>query len=365
VFPDYSLATIQTVILLPSLLVAVCGVISALLTRYNKISKKSSVLFGLAMLSLTGLLPIFFHTDFWQFVALNVIMGTGEGFLVPIAVSIMFDTFEEKERRFISGLQFSFVAGGCIFLSVVGGLLTRLIWYGGYILLLLAVVLIMAVYSVPNKKRQLPASKERLHAQKRTKLHKDVYYYSAMAFLFLLLYTVTNSNLSTHLAEANLGDAAVTGVANAVMMVGGISAGIGFGKLSSALKDHVITLSFLLIFIGFNAFKPPAGFSHRGFCRRLHHRHDHEHDRPAVHVRYFHARGRNELRDGNDAVFQHRARPGRIFILRLIYEPDDAARRGVHAVQISVCRIYFAGGCRFLLRQHAPPGKKIVFIRCG
>jgi MFS family permease len=164
----------------------------------------------------------------------------------------MFDTFEEKERRFISGLQFSFVAGGCIFLSVVGGLLTRLIWYGGYILLLLAVpVLIMAVYSVPNKKRQLPASKERLHAQKRTKLHKDVYYYSAMAFLFLLLYTVTNSNLSTHLAEANLGDAAVTGVANAVMMVGGIAAGIGFGKLSSALKDHVITLSFLLIFIGF------------------------------------------------------------------------------------------------------------------
>ena len=204
------------------------------------------------MLSLTGLLPIFFHETFWQFVTINVIMGMGEGFLVPIAVSIMFDTFEEKERQFISGFQFAFVAGGCIFLSVVGGLLTRLIWYGGYILLLLAVpILIMAISSVPNKKRQAPSATAHRQPVKRTKLHKDVYYYSVMAFTFLLLYTVTNSNLSSHLADANLGDSAVTGVANAIMMVGGIAAGISFGKLSSILKDHIITLSFVLIFVGF------------------------------------------------------------------------------------------------------------------
>lgn len=252
IFPDYSLATIQTVILLPSLLVAVFGVVAALLTRYYKISKKSSVIFGLALLALTGILPIFIHSEFWQLVVFSIIMGTGEGFLVPIAVSIMFDNFKEKERQFISGLQFSFVAGGCIFLSVVGGLLTRVIWYGGYILLILAIpVLLMALYSIPNDKKRLAARQEHQLVQKRTKLHTDVYYYSALAFIFLLLYTVTNSNLSSHLAEANLGDSAVTGVANAVMMTGGILMGIIFGKVSSIIKDHIITLSFVLIFVGY------------------------------------------------------------------------------------------------------------------
>ncbi len=252
IFPAHSLTTIQTVILLPSLLVAVFGVLAALLTRYHKISKRNSVLFGLMLFALTGILPIFIHTEFWQVVLFSIMLGTGEGFLIPIAVSVMFDNFEEKERQFISGLQFSFVAAGCIFLGIVGGLLIRMIWYGGYILLLLAVpILIMAFFSIPNDKKNMPSKQETVKPRKSTKLHKDVYYYSALAFIFLMFYTVTNSNLSSHLAEANLGDSAVTGYANAVMMTGGILAGIGFGRISKIFKDQIITLSFVLLFVGF------------------------------------------------------------------------------------------------------------------
>jgi MFS family permease len=251
-FGGVPFAMIQTVVLSPSLLAAVGGVVSALLIRWHKITKKSAVIIGVSLVAVTGVLALVFHTAFWQLIVFSVFIGMGMGFFIPSSVSIMFDSFEERERQLVSGITLSFVNGGCILMAVLAGLLFTLVWYGGYIVMLLALpILIMSAFAIPKDKRTVAAAGERTK-RKATKLPADVYYYSALAFVFMLIYTVTNSNLAPHLATSAIrGDSATAGLATGVMMGGGIVAGAVFPKCSPLLKDHMITLSFLFVFIGF------------------------------------------------------------------------------------------------------------------
>jgi hypothetical protein len=53
----------------------------------------------------------------------------------------------------------------------------------------------------------------------------------------MMIYNVCNSNLSTHLADNRLGDAATSGLASAVLMAGGVASGLVFSKLSSKFGD--------------------------------------------------------------------------------------------------------------------------------
>ena len=255
VFPQYPYTTIQTVVLSPSLLSAVGGVASSLLISFHLLSKRNAVLIGLSLFCLTGILTLFVHTALWQLVMYSIMIGMGMGFFIPSTVSIMFDNFEERERQLISGVSLSFVSGGCILMSIISGLLFTVVWYGGYIVLLIALpVLLLSVFAIPKDRITPLAVSGRGHKETKrpaTKLPADIYYYSAIAFVFMLIYTVASGNLASHLASANLGDSATAGVATGIMMGGGIIAGVLFPRLSPVVKDHMITLSFVFLFIGF------------------------------------------------------------------------------------------------------------------
>ena len=251
VFPGSSLSLIQTVMSsLPSILSVLAGIISSVLIGFGVLSKKGALVAGLFFVVLTGVVAIVMHTQLWQLVLYSVILGVGMGAFIPAAQSIMVDNFDEKERQFMSGLQFSFLNGGGILMSIVGGILTTFIWFGGYIVLLAAFpVAVFAIFSVPaDKKNKRSLSGEK---PKRNKLPRDVYYYAALSLIHILLYNVGTSNISTHIVAHGLGDAASAGVATALMMGGGVVMGIFFFKVSSALRDQIFALSFVAIFVGY------------------------------------------------------------------------------------------------------------------
>jgi MFS family permease len=77
-----------------------------------------------------------------------------------------------------------------------------------------------------------------------------VYYYSALLFLYMILYNVCGSNISTHLAQAGARSTAVAGIAVAVQMAGGACSGLLFGRLSAKLGDMLMPLAVLALFLG-------------------------------------------------------------------------------------------------------------------
>jgi len=180
---------------------------------------------------------------------MNILIGSGMGIFVPSSQSIMFDNFDEKTRQFITGVQFSCINGGGLIMSIMCGILMAIAWYGGYLQMLVAIpVVIVALVIIPkDKKMKFNTAAEGT----RTKLPKSIYYYSLMLVIFMILYIVATVNISTHITQGNMGDPATAGIASAFMMGGGVAVGFIFPKLSQILRDHIFSLSYILMAIGF------------------------------------------------------------------------------------------------------------------
>lgn len=251
VFSNRSLSDIQTAVSLPNLISMFSAIFSAILITKGIISKKTAVVSGLMMAILSCFAAIFLHTQFWHLCAFSVILGMSLGFFIPATMSIMFDSFDGEARQKVTGYQTSFINIGGILMSALGGLLATFFWYGGYLAFLLMIpVAVLAAIALPGNKTKNGASAGE-KAKKRSKLPTEVFYYGLLIFLFMMIYSVGGSNLSTHLAEAKLGNAATAGLASAVMMGGGVASGLVYSRLSAKFRDYVITFAFLAIFVGF------------------------------------------------------------------------------------------------------------------
>jgi hypothetical protein len=85
----------------------------------------------------------------------------------------------------------------------------------------------------------------------KSQLPTSVYYYSLIIVMYMILYNVATVNISTHISQGGMGDPATAGVASAFLMGGGVAVGFLFPKLSPVLRDHIFSVSFLLMAAGF------------------------------------------------------------------------------------------------------------------
>ncbi len=251
VFSNQSLSDIQTAVSLPNLISMFSAIFSAILITKGIISKRAAVVSGLLLAILSSVAAVFLHTQFWHLCAFSVILGMSLGFFIPTTMSIMFDSFDEEERQKVTGYQTSFINIGGIIMSAVGGLLATFMWYGGYLAFLLMIpVAVLAAFTLPRNKTKNGAQAGE-KGRKKSKLPTEVFYYGLLIFLFMMIYNVGGSNLSTHLADSGLGNAATAGLAAAVQMAGGVASGLVYSRLSVKFKDYVITFAFLAVFLGF------------------------------------------------------------------------------------------------------------------
>jgi MFS family permease len=248
--PARVLPTIQTAMSFPGIIAVFAGVLSTIAIRYGLTSKKSMTVFGLSLIAFTGVVAILLNTRFWQLCLMNVLIGAGMGIFVPSAQSIMFDNFDEKSRQFISGVSFSCINAGGLIMSIICGFLNTIVWYGGHLQMLIAIpVIIVAFLIIPKDKRMKDSAG---NGAVRTKIPPRVYYYAAMIVVFMIVYNVATINISTHLAQENLGDSSTAGLATALLMGGGVIAGLFFPKLSPVLRDYLFPITFFLLALGYS-----------------------------------------------------------------------------------------------------------------
>jgi len=249
VFPDKSLQTIQTVMTMPGLVAVLAGVSAAMMVSFGFVSKKFMTVFGLSLVALTGVSAIFLNTRFWQLCLMNVFVGAGMGIFVPSSQSIMFDSFDEKTRQFISGISFSCINTGGLVMSLLCGFLITIVWYGGHLQMLIAIpVVIIACLVLPRDKRMRSADGNRVA---RTRLPPSVLYFTFLIIIFMILYNVATVNISTHLAQGGIGDSSTAGIASALLMCGGVVVGLLFPRLSQVLRDYLFPLTFVVMAVGF------------------------------------------------------------------------------------------------------------------
>lgn len=245
-FPNSSLALVQTVMQMPNIISPVVSLLTALLISRGIVSKKTVIVSGLFLVGFTGILSLLAHSQFWHLWLLSCCLGLGLSGFVSTASSLIYDYFNSDERRMISGYQTSFINGGGILLSLCGGVLASLCWYGGYLMLMLALpVGLYAAYAIPNRKAAVPAKSEPGSKTRRTGLHTDVFMFGGFIFVLMMVYNVIGSNISTHISK--MGNSTVAGYTMAVQMAGGAICGIFFGKLSKKIGEFTSCLAFAAV----------------------------------------------------------------------------------------------------------------------
>ncbi len=249
VFPDKALSTIQTVMQLPNFISPFVTILTAYLIGKSILSKKTVIVTGLFLVAATGILATLCHSQFWHYILLSCCLGLGLSGYISTASSLIVDQFTPEERQKISGFQTSFVNGGGILMSLCGGLLATLVWFGGYLMLLVALpVGLLALKTIPAGKMNAKIDDEEKTGKSKIKLNPSVFMYGAFIFVFMLVYNVLGSNLSTHIA--GIGNTSIAGYCTAVQMCGGVICGLFFSKLSKKFGDYTTCFAFCAIFIG-------------------------------------------------------------------------------------------------------------------
>ena len=251
-FPDKTLAQVQTALAWTNLVSPLMSIVAMVFINRGIFTKKGAVVAGLLLLSLTGALAIFLHTAYWNIILLSVVLGMATGCFMTNAFGLLFDNFEDKERQTIAGYQTSCINLGGISMGLMGGVLATAMWYGGYLILLIGLpVAVLVYFTVPNYKS--PSAGQSGEGTEKSRLNPRIFYYAALALLFMMIYGVGGANISTHIKSniAGVNDAAMAGIAVAIQMGGGVVSGLFFGRLSEKLGDLVLVIACAAVFIGF------------------------------------------------------------------------------------------------------------------
>jgi len=250
VFPERGIQTIHSVMALPGILSVIGSILAGMLVRYGMATKKNMTVLGLSLIGFAGVIAIFQGGHFWQLGLMNVFIGTGTGIFVTTSQSIMFDSFDEKTRRFMAATQFSCINGGALVMSLICGWLITIVWYGGHLMMLITLpIAVLAGIVLPAGERIKSVESG---GAERTKVPPSVYYYAFMIFIYVILYSVAAMNVSTHIEQGALGDPAMAGVATAIMMGGGVVSGLVLPRVAQGLRDHVFTVSFIAMAFAFS-----------------------------------------------------------------------------------------------------------------
>ena len=253
------LATVQTALQIPNLVSPFAAILASIIVAKakGKLPKKYVIIFGLGCIVAAATGIVLFGNQFWTIYLWGALIGISIGLFIPTTASLMMDSFDEDGVRVISGQQTSFINIGGIIMSILGGLLADVIWFGGYLTFYFGVpIIILCIIYLPTKARIQAAAADKsasgAPAEDKSKFNWNVAFYGFCIFFFMMCSNVSGPNLSVYVIDQlKIGTSSTTGYISAVQMLGGACSGMLFSKLSSKLRDYMIPMAFLTLCVGF------------------------------------------------------------------------------------------------------------------
>lgn len=248
-FSDYSIGSIQTAVQITSFACMLTSLITSLVTYLTGKSapRKLMAVTGFSILVSIPVITYFVHSSYWNLYLYGLLTGIAAGVYVPVIASYILVLFPPEERRTLSGLQTTFVNGGGILFSLLGGALASISWFACYSSFLSALpVLILCIVFLPSDK-SIAAENKKTGSAKRGPVNKNVFYYTAITAFFMLIFAVCGANLSVYIQDQlKLGDSFLAGIVSSLQLGGGALFGIFFGRFSAKLRDYVFSTAFLV-----------------------------------------------------------------------------------------------------------------------
>lgn len=251
-FPGASPTLIEMLLSLPSLTSLVSALIVGKVATI--ISKKNLCLSGVILVIIGGMTPFFIHNNFHFLLVCCGILGAGIGIISTINPGIIAENFDGEERGATMGQMTAFVSVGAALLTYIGGVLSIKGWTYNYLVYSFAILIfIIAAITIPNKtngQEQVNIEVENEGTTEKIKLNHFIFLLSIVGFAFLLVYSVFPNNISLYITMNNIGDSSTAGTASSISTIGGLIAGLIFGKILRLSGKYTFALAFFIAGVG-------------------------------------------------------------------------------------------------------------------
>lgn len=238
-FPAVPFSTILLAQTLPCLILIPVAIISGALAG-SRVKYKTLVVVGMILFVIGGVVPYFLN-DFTAILIARVVFGIGIGIISPMGTALILDLFDGQERVNLLGTGNVFMMIGGIVLQMLGGILCSIGWRYTFLLHILAVIpLLIVLFYLHEPKKVTRKNMEKI------KMPFPVYGYTIMfGVIIMLIYTMI-LNVSTIMDVRDLGTPASVGVVLSMTTVGGMLAGMAFGKVYKITSKFTIPLGMFI-----------------------------------------------------------------------------------------------------------------------
>ena len=220
----------------------------------SKIKYKTLSLISI-ILVLVGVVPFFYHENFYFVLATRAIVGCGIGLTFGTAAAVITFLFSGKMRGRMQGVATIVLTCSGVVYSFVGGLLcaknVHFVWLI-HLFMIIPLVLVILFLREPTKEELAAAEAETASTEVSTKPDYN-WRATLIPFVFgafmMLPYAVV-LNMSAIVDYRGLGSAAVSGTVGAFYTVGGLVAGVAVGPIYMKFKKYSVIVAVALMVLG-------------------------------------------------------------------------------------------------------------------
>lgn len=200
---------------------------------------KKVVVTGLWLAALTGVIPLFTHV-YWLVLLSRLALGLGIGLFSPHAIGLIAHTYHGELRARLLGYQTGLGALGNALFLALAGLVVAFSWRNVFLLyLLLGGVALLASAGLPASEAAVPADQLAVK-----KLPVSRWLLVALAFVTYLLIWGVQIKLPRLFLDRAFGSAELANWTLSAMNMGGLLAGLTFGRVHRHLHQYTLTLGY-------------------------------------------------------------------------------------------------------------------------
>ncbi len=237
---------VQMLTSLPNLFMMLAGIIIGKLTA-SRFNLKNLTLLAILLVTIGGLLPLAFHTNFAFLVFCSCLVGLGQGACTNLTQVLISQILPKKERESTMGLSTTFInIGGVVFIMGGGQLASMSSWVNNYWIYLFSLLILLVVLVLLPFRPKVLEQNQADGLSTKIVLNKYVFYSALWAFLTMLLNNVLNNNISLFVVHEHLGATTQAAFTSTISLIGGMLCGLVVGLIGKRLKYSSIALSFFI-----------------------------------------------------------------------------------------------------------------------
>lgn len=248
-FPDQSKAAVETLLTVPNFGIIFSLFLSPILIKF--IGKKATILFGLTIALISGILPIFV-ADYTTILAARFAFGAGIGLFNSLAVSLLPEFFEGDELASMMGFQSMAGSLGSAILSFSLSYLITLGWQQSFYvyLIILPTIFIFATF-VKLAPKAAATNQAGPIAEEKIRFNLPVVGIALLMFILFGLFMTSVIKLPELIVSSGIGTASSVSIISGISTLVGLPVGILYGTFYKKVNRMILPIGLLTVTCGF------------------------------------------------------------------------------------------------------------------